>query len=99
MNSKTLILAVNLFLAAGSCPAETAKVVDDGYAAEGAASGTGEVTEAMKAYSPYAGRKYPTRVFFGDTHHHTSNSGDAFMNGNRLSPEEAYRFARGEVSA
>jgi hypothetical protein len=47
-------------------------------------------------YSPYAGRSYPTRVFFGDTHHHTANSGDAFMNGDRLSPEDAYRFARGE---
>ncbi len=34
--------------------------------------------------------------FFGDTHHHTMNSGDAFMAGNRLSPEQAYRFARGE---
>ena len=39
---------------------------------------------------------YPTRVYFGDTHHHTANSGDAFMNGDRLSPEDAYRFARGE---
>ncbi len=47
-------------------------------------------------YSPYAGREYPTQVFFGDTHHHTANSGDAFMNGDRLGPEEAYRFARGE---
>ncbi len=47
-------------------------------------------------YSPYADKTYPTRVFFGDTHHHTANSGDAFMNGNRLGPEEAYRFARGE---
>jgi hypothetical protein len=47
-------------------------------------------------YSPSAGREYPTQVFFGDTHHHTANSGDAFMNGDRLSPEEAYRFARGE---
>ncbi|GAB5452011.1 MAG: DUF3604 domain-containing protein [Halioglobus sp.] len=48
------------------------------------------------AYSPYAGRDYPTQVYFGDTHHHTSNSGDAFMNGDRLTPEQAYRFARGE---
>ncbi|MGB5767225.1 MAG: DUF3604 domain-containing protein, partial [Arenicellales bacterium] len=47
-------------------------------------------------YSPYAKRDYPTRVYFGDTHHHTANSGDAFMNGDRLSPEDAYRFARGE---
>jgi len=47
-------------------------------------------------YSPYAGRKYPTRVYFGDTHLHTAYSGDSFMGGNRLGPEEAYRFARGE---
>lgn len=52
--------------------------------------------EVKKRYSPYAGRKYPTRVFFGDTHHHTANSGDAFMGGNSLNPEQAYRFARGE---
>ena len=51
---------------------------------------------ARKHYSPYAGRTYPTHVYFGDTHHHTANSGDAFMGGNRLSPEQAYRFARGE---
>jgi len=49
-----------------------------------------------KKYSPYSGRKFPTRVFFGDTHNHTANSGDAFMAGNRLTPEQAYRFARGE---
>lgn len=52
--------------------------------------------ELKKIFSPYAGRKYPQRVFFGDTHHHTSNSGDAFMAGNRLTPEQSYRFARGE---
>ena len=51
---------------------------------------------ANKDYSPYAGRNYPTSVYWGDTHHHTANSGDAFMNGDRLSPEDAYRFARGE---
>ncbi len=35
-------------------------------------------------------------MYFGDTHHHTANSGDAFMAGDRLTPEQAYRFARGE---
>ena len=49
-----------------------------------------------KGYSPYAGRTYPTRVLFGDTHNHTSNSGDGFAAGDRLDPEQAYRFARGE---
>ena len=52
--------------------------------------------EVKKKYSPYAGRKYPTRVYFGDTHNHTNNSGDAFMGGDTLTPEQAYRFARGE---
>ncbi len=47
-------------------------------------------------YSPYAGRNYPTRVFWGDTHLHTANSLDAAAFGNTLGPEAAYRFARGE---
>ena len=47
-------------------------------------------------YSPYAGRNYPTRVLWGDTHLHTANSLDAAAFGNTLGPEPAYRFARGE---
>jgi Protein of unknown function (DUF3604) len=47
-------------------------------------------------YSPYAGRSYPTRVYFGDTHLHTSFSMDAGAFGARLTPRDAYRFARGE---
>jgi hypothetical protein len=49
-----------------------------------------------KPYSPYAGQAHPTHVYFGDTHLHTSQSFDAVMFGNRLGPEDAYRFARGE---
>jgi hypothetical protein len=50
-----------------------------------------------RGYSPYADRGFPTKVLWGDTHLHTSNSPDAFAFGNRLGPEEAYRFARGET--
>ena len=39
---------------------------------------------------------HPERVFWGDTHLHTANSVDAFAFGNRLPPEDALRFARGE---
>lgn len=39
---------------------------------------------------------YPEKVLWGDTHLHTANSVDAFGFGNRLPPEEALRFARGE---
>jgi len=49
-----------------------------------------------RPYSPYAGGAVPTRVFWGDTHLHTSFSMDAGAFGARLGPEDAYRFARGE---
>ncbi len=50
----------------------------------------------VPGYSPYAGRNFPTRVLWGDTHLHTANSLDAAAFGNTLGPEEALRFARGE---
>ena len=39
---------------------------------------------------------FPAQVFFGDTHVHTSLSGDAFALGTRLLPEDAYQFAKGK---
>ena len=39
---------------------------------------------------------YPTDVYFGDTHLHTSLSMDAGAFGNRLGMDEAYQFARGD---
>jgi len=46
-------------------------------------------------FSPYAGRSFPTRPLFGDTHQHTAISVDAGTLC-KLGQEEAYRFARGE---
>ena len=46
-------------------------------------------------FSPYAGRNFPTRPLFGDTHLHTAVSVDAGTL-NRIGQEDAYRFARGE---
>jgi hypothetical protein len=48
-------------------------------------------------YSPYPEVTYPNRVYFGDTHLHTTYSADAGMIGNTLGPEEAYRFAKGQM--
>jgi hypothetical protein len=65
-------------------------------------TGTLDQAKAAKAfpakpfYSPYAGRNFPTRPFFGDTHLHTASSLDAGVFGCRLTPRDAYRFARGE---
>jgi len=48
-------------------------------------------------YSPYPEKNFPNRVYFGDTHLHTTYSTDAGMVGNTLGPDEAYRFAKGET--
>src|SRR3981081_1145268 len=47
-------------------------------------------------YSPYAGRNFPTRPYFGDTHTHTSFSLEAGELGARVGPKDAYRFGKGE---
>jgi hypothetical protein len=49
-----------------------------------------------KTYSPYAQRGFPSQIYWGETHLHTGYSLDAGLFGNTLTPEDAYRFARGE---
>lgn len=53
------------------------------------------VTSQAHAAAPVA-TTFPERPLWGDTHLHTANSFDAFGAGNRLSPDDALRFARGE---
>jgi hypothetical protein len=67
------------------------------------AQGTGTPTPEVlskaytgKVYSPYAQRGFPEQPLWGDSHLHTNLSMDAGLFGNRLSPRDAYRFARGE---
>ena len=40
---------------------------------------------------------YPEHAYFGDTHVHTGWSGDAGTDGTITSPEDAFRFARGDA--
>jgi hypothetical protein len=49
-----------------------------------------------ETFSPYAQRAFPSRVYWGETHLHTGLSLDAGLFGNILTPDDAYRFARGE---
>jgi Protein of unknown function (DUF3604) len=76
---------------------ETATITDVGSLDEATAE---KVFPAKPPYSPYAGRDFPTRPFFGDTHLHTGFSMDAGAFGCRLTPRDAYRFAKGhEITA
>ena len=50
---------------------------------------------AKLQFSPYVGRDFPTKVYWGDTHLHTAVSVDAGTM-NRIGQEDAFRFARGE---
>lgn len=56
-----------------------------------------EMPENTRNYSPYVDQHFPTNVFWGDTHLHTSYSTDAGMAGNTVGPEDAYRFAMGKT--
>jgi hypothetical protein len=60
-----------------------------------------DIPEKVKIYSPYVERtaknkNFADGLYWGDTHLHTSYSSDAGMIGNKLGPDEAYRFAKGQ---
>jgi hypothetical protein len=77
---------VFLFFAAQRSSAQETDTID---------KNTAEKLFPKKPYSPYAGRNYPTHVYWGDTHVHTSYSMDAGAFGARLGPNDAYIFAKG----
>ncbi len=63
--------------------------------------GKKDIPKPEKIYSPYVERtvhdkNFAEGLYWGDTHLHTNYSTDSGMVGNKLSPEEAYRFAKGE---
>lgn len=47
-------------------------------------------------YSPYPKQDFPNQVFFGDTHLHTAYSADAGLAMATTTPDDAFRFAKGE---
>ena len=85
------IVAFSLFFMLGTLLAHPIKSVR--------AEGDAETADAERGtYSPLGDANYPTNLYWGDTHLHTNMSVDANGMGNRaLSPEDAYRFAKGET--
>ena len=55
-----------------------------------------QLVEQPKPYSLYVDQHFPQRVFFGDTHFHSSLSVDSGLIGNTLDLDTALRIARGE---
>jgi hypothetical protein len=94
MRAEQLLLAAAIFLALpiGWAVPESARAQDPVPPAEGLEG----AFKGQKHFSPYAGRNFPTQVYWGDTHLHTGLSMDAGAFGARLTPVDAYRFARGE---
>ena len=87
MKSFALLVSLGMLLLAGAGNAQDAGLPPDDEP---------ERRDPELPYSPYATGASATRVFWGDTHLHTSFSMDAGAFGNRLGLDEAYRFARGE---
>ena len=79
--SASLVAVVALMLAAPSSSQELVNMAPDPDA----------------EYSPYIQDDYPNQVLFGDTHLHTAYSADAGLVGAITTPDDAYRFAKGEV--
>jgi len=82
-----------LFLAVGACICFSSSAF-----AQDVPRPTDEQLQNLKSidYSPYPQQHFPNKVYFGETHLHTSYSTDAGMIGNTLGPEDAFRIARGE---
>ncbi len=53
---------------------------------------------AQQSYSPYVDRDYPENVYWGDTHLHSYLSADAYSFGATITPDQAYSFAKGEIT-
>jgi len=89
--NKTALLTAALF----NCAALTAVAQTTQADTQSAAAVAYQA--AAQTYSPNVQRHFPEQLLWGDTHLHTSFSFDAGMIGNRLGPDAAYRFARGQT--
>ena len=82
-----VVVAVLLGLTAcgGPAPEESSDTKQADRAAQAPSAGTSHQTNPLR------------EVYFGETHMHTAYSLDAYIGGARLTPADAYRFARGEA--
>jgi hypothetical protein len=86
------VLAVLIVAAGCRNEAETPRPVPQALAPVTAAA-TAPTVEQLEAAVPEILLK---DAYFGETHVHTSYSLDAYIGGARITPDEAYRFAKGQ---
>ena len=68
-----------------------------GCGADGGRIAAAEPQETAESAGAATPAPNPSRnVYFGDLHTHTNFSYDAFLNGTRATPDDAYRYAQGE---
>lgn len=87
-----LAVAVSTVIGLGACDStspELEKELQD--------SGAVPVLPTIEKSSANVARNPLKNAYFGDVHVHTGNSFDAFVFGVRRTPDDAYRFAKGEV--
>jgi len=87
MNVKNVAIAISLFMGATSAFAQAPLPSEESLES---------AFPKRPKFSPYVGRDFPTQVYWGDTHLHTGMSLDAGAFGARLTPDEAYQFAKGK---
>ena len=95
LNARELLLLAASALALAAC-GKKADTAAGGEAAQApaAAPADGDAVAAAEAAVPASPER---QVFFGAVHVHTSNSFDAFTNGTRTTPQDAYDWAKGKT--
>jgi len=78
------------------CVQDIVRALLTGLALSLAGIATASHSEAGRAnYSPYVNIDFPRNLYWGDTHVHTNLSADAYGFSNRLTSDDAFRFAEG----
>lgn len=94
MNRLTSVLALGIVLGVIGCSSD--KQSAEQHESSSISTLFAKQSSDEQVHLSSASQKLPVRVFFGDTHHHSSYSVDSGMFGNTLGPDQSFRFARGE---